>query len=61
MDADGLCAALLELATTSQFAPPGSCWRLPTLTMIPEHRRRRLVTLRMRKAMGDLFLGPYRR
>jgi hypothetical protein len=25
-----------------------------------EHRRRRWVTLRMRKAMGDLFLGLYR-
>jgi hypothetical protein len=25
-----------------------------------EHRRRRWVTLRMRKAIGDLFLGLYR-
>ena len=25
-----------------------------------EHRRRRWLTLRMRKAIGDLFLGPYR-
>ena len=25
-----------------------------------EHRRRRWLTLRMRKALGDLFLGPYR-
>jgi segregation and condensation protein B len=25
-----------------------------------EHRRRRWITLRMRKALGDLFLGPYR-
>jgi hypothetical protein len=24
-----------------------------------EHQRRRLITLRMRKALGDLFLGPY--
>jgi hypothetical protein len=25
-----------------------------------EHRRRRLLTLRMRNAIGDLFLGLYR-
>ena len=25
-----------------------------------EHRRRRWLTLRMRKAIGDLFLGLYR-
>ena len=26
-----------------------------------EHQRRRWLTLHMRKALGDLFLGPYRR
>lgn len=26
----------------------------------PEHRRRRWLTLFSRKALGDLFLGPYR-
>ena len=25
----------------------------------PEHRRRRWITMRTRKALGDLFLGPY--
>jgi hypothetical protein len=26
----------------------------------PEHQRRRWLTLRQRKALGDLFLGLYR-
>jgi hypothetical protein len=36
------------------------CQRCHMLHDRPEHQRRRLLTLRMRKAIGDLFLGPYR-
>ena len=35
------------------------CQRCHLLHDRPEHRRRRWITLRMRKAIGDLFLGPY--
>ena len=36
------------------------CQRCHMLHDLDEHRRRRLLTLRMRKAIGDLFLGLYR-
>jgi hypothetical protein len=36
------------------------CQRCHILHDREEHRRRRWITLRMRKALGDLFLGPYR-
>ena len=36
------------------------CQRCHMLHDHEEHRRRRWVTLRMRKAIGDLFLGLYR-
>jgi hypothetical protein len=36
------------------------CQRCHMLYDREEHRRRRLLTLRMRNAMGDLFLGLYR-
>ncbi len=36
------------------------CQRCHMLHDQPEHQRQRLLTLRSRKAMGDLFLGPYR-
>ena len=36
------------------------CQRCHMLCDREEHRRRRLLTLRMRKAIGDLFLGLYR-
>ena len=36
------------------------CQRCHLLHDRPEHRRRRWITLRMRKAIGDLFLGVYR-
>lgn len=36
------------------------CQRCHMLHDGDEHRRRRWLTLRMRKALGDLFLGPYR-
>ncbi len=36
------------------------CQRCHMLHDREEHRRRRWLTLRMRKAMGDLFLGLYR-
>ena len=36
------------------------CQRCHMLHDREEHRRRRWLTLRMRKALGDLFLGPYR-
>ena len=36
------------------------CQRCHMLHDRAEHRRRRWLTLRMRKAIGDLFLGPYR-
>ena len=35
------------------------CQRCHMLHDRKEHQRRRLLTLRMRKALGDLFLGPY--
>ena len=35
------------------------CQRCHMLHDRQEHRRRRRLTLRMRKAIGDLFLGPY--
>ena len=35
------------------------CQRCHMLHDRPEHQRRRRVTLRMRKAIGDLFAGPY--
>ena len=35
------------------------CQRCHMLHDLDEHRRRRLLTLRMRKAIGDLFLGLY--
>ncbi len=37
------------------------CQRCHMLHDRPEHRRRRWLTLRMRKAMGDLFSGTYSR
>lgn len=36
------------------------CQRCHLLHDRPEHQRRRWLTLRSRKAVGDLFLGPYR-
>ncbi len=36
------------------------CQRCHMLHDREEHRHRRWITLRMRKALGDLFLGPYR-
>ena len=36
------------------------CQRCHLLHDQDEHRRQRLLTLRMRKALGDLFLGPYK-
>lgn len=36
------------------------CQRCHMIHDREEHRRRRWMTLRMRKAIGDLFLGPYR-
>jgi hypothetical protein len=36
------------------------CQRCHMLHDQAEHRRQRWFTLRMRKALGDLFLGPYR-
>ena len=36
------------------------CQRCHILHDRPEHLRQRLLTLRRRKAVGDLFLGPYR-
>ncbi|MFJ7441305.1 hypothetical protein ACIQW5_27085 [Methylorubrum thiocyanatum] len=35
------------------------CQRCHILHDAPEHRRRRWVTLFQRKALGDLFRGPY--
>ena len=35
------------------------CQRCHMLHDREEHRRRRWLTLRMHKALGDLFLGPY--
>ena len=35
------------------------CQRCHMLHDRAEHQRRRLLTLRMRKALGDLFLGRY--
>jgi hypothetical protein len=35
------------------------CQRCHMLHDRKEHQRRRSLTLRMRKALGDLFLGPY--
>ena len=37
------------------------CQRCHLLHDRAEHQRRRWLTLHMRKALGDLFLGPYRR
>jgi hypothetical protein len=36
------------------------CQRCHMLHDQKEHRRRRWLTLRVRNAIGDLFLGPYR-
>ena len=36
------------------------CQRCHMLNDREEHQRRRWMTLRARKALGDLFLGPYR-
>ena len=36
------------------------CQRCHMLHDREEHRRQRWMTLRARKALGDLFLGPYR-
>ena len=36
------------------------CQRCHMLHDRPEHQRRRWLTLRRRKAIGDLFLGLYR-
>ncbi len=36
------------------------CQRCHMLHDREEHRRQRWLTLRARKALGDLFLGPYR-
>lgn len=35
------------------------CQRCHILNDASEHRRRRSLTFRSRKALGDLFLGPY--
>lgn len=35
------------------------CQRCHMLHDAPEHRRRRWITIRSRKALGDLFLGVY--
>jgi hypothetical protein len=36
------------------------CQRCHLLHDRDEHQRQRWITFRMRKALGDLFLGPYR-
>ena len=36
------------------------CQRCHILNDKAEHRKRRAVTIRARRAMGDLFTGPYR-
>ncbi len=36
------------------------CQRCHLLHDRPEHRRRAAITVLLRRAMGDLFLGPYR-
>ncbi len=36
------------------------CQRCHMLHDREEHRRQRSLTLRARKALGDLFIGPYR-
>jgi hypothetical protein len=36
------------------------CQRCHMIHDRPEHRRRRQITWRARRALGDLFLGPYR-
>ena len=35
------------------------CQRCHLLHDVPEHRKRRAVTVRARRACGDLFTGPY--
>ncbi len=37
------------------------CQRCHLLHDRPEHRRQSRITILMRRALGDLFLGPYRR
>lgn len=57
------------LATAHRDHDPGNnasrnlaalCQRCHLLHDRPEHRRRRWTTLFRRRALGDLFLGPYR-
>jgi hypothetical protein len=57
------------LATAHRDHDPGNnaganlaalCQRCHLLHDRPEHRRRRWATLFHRRALGDLFLGPYR-
>jgi hypothetical protein len=36
------------------------CQRCHMIHDRPEHLRRRRITWRARRALGDLFLGPYR-
>ncbi len=65
----GLRTTRVFLATGHLDHDPGNntprnlrafCQRCHMLHDRPEHRRRRRLTLRMRRAMGDLFSGPYR-
>lgn len=64
----GLRTTRVFLATAHVDHDPGNnrmrnlkafCQRCHMLHDAPEHRRRRWITLRSRKAIGDLFLGPY--
>lgn len=66
--APGLPTTKVFLATAHVDHDPGNnrmrnlkafCQRCHMLHDAPEHRRRRWVTLRSRKAIGDLFLGLY--
>ena len=66
---DGTPTTRVFLATAHLDHDPGNsrprnlaalCQRCHMLHDRPEHRRRRSITLRMRKGIGDLFSGPYR-
>ena len=62
------CATRVVLATAHLDHDPGNnrrrnlkalCQRCHMLHDRNEHQRRRWLTLRRRKALGDLFFGPY--
>ena len=67
-DDPGLLTTKVVLAAAHLDHDPGHnrprnlrafCQRCHMLHDREEHRRRRWLTFRMRKALGDLFLGPY--